>query len=184
MIISILGPPGSGKGTVAKELSKKLRIPTIRTGELLRKEIAKQTPLGKRIHHAISKGNLAPGKLTFSLVKKHIDKVGKKGYILDGLPRDQSDMKFLHHFLRKSKKKIDKVIFINASTKVCEQRIKKRLNSQKREDDSQKAMHHRFKVYHKQTMPVIREYKKRKLLCVINGNKSKKKVIKEALSLF
>ena len=40
MIISILGPPGSGKGTVAKELSKKLRIPTIRTGELLRKEIA------------------------------------------------------------------------------------------------------------------------------------------------
>ena len=182
MIIIILGPPGSGKGTVAKELSKKLRIPSISPGELLRKEIAKQTPLGKKIHNAISKGNLAPGKLAFEVVRRHIR--NRNNYILDGLPRDRHDMMRLHRFLNKSKKKVSLVIFINTPQKICEQRIRKRGKLEKREDDSEKSMHHRFSVYHKQTLPVIREYRKRKLLRVINGNQSKSKVIKEALSLF
>jgi adenylate kinase len=85
VILAFLGPPGSGKGTQAKLLAEKLKIPHISLGDILREEVRRNTPMGKRIAELIHAGKLAPNELTIELTRKRIEEPDcKTGFILDG----------------------------------------------------------------------------------------------------
>lgn len=167
MKIIILGPTGAGKGTQAKFISKLLKIKHIDLGENFRK-MAKRN---RYINEVINKGRLIPDSIVLKIVEKLTK--NKKNFILDGFPRKLSQAKVF-------KDKIDLVLFL----KISKNEVVKRLKLRKREDDGLKNINERYRIYLKQTIPVVNYYKRKGILVAINGNPSIKKVneeIKEVL---
>lgn len=99
--IVLLGIQGSGKGTQAGLLSKRLRIPIVPVGDLYRKEIAEGTPLGKRAARYVQKGKLAPNALTNEIVRKYLRTIGHaRGVIFDGYPRNSAQARALSRIVK------------------------------------------------------------------------------------
>ena len=102
MIISIIGPSGCGKGTQAKLLSKKLGVPAISTGKLLRSEYEAKTPGGIEAEKYWGEGQWVPADLMIKILTKELDKeVYRKGFVLDGTPRKMGDIPLLEDYLSK-----------------------------------------------------------------------------------
>lgn len=111
MIIIMMGAQGTGKGTVAGIISKNTGIEQLSTGEVFRKNIKEQTPLGIEANKYISKGNLVPDEITIPMVAQYLDSaIAKKGIILDGFPRTMNQAIELDKILEKKGKKVDLVI--------------------------------------------------------------------------
>ena len=86
--VIFLGPPGAGKGTQTARLAAHLGVPKIGTGEMLRTAIARNTPLGQRVHPFMETGNLVPDDLLVALVRERIAEADcDRGFVLDGFPR-------------------------------------------------------------------------------------------------
>ena len=102
MNIVMLGAPGTGKGTAAKMLAKKLNLPHISTGDMFREQIKNETELGKEANEYISKGLLVPDELTIRIVKDRLSQPDtESGVILDGFPRTLEQAKELSKKLAK-----------------------------------------------------------------------------------
>jgi len=129
MNIILLGPPGAGKGTQAKQLAQKLGLPHISTGDLLRDNVSRQTELGKESKKYMEKGALVPDELVSNMLKERLllEPDTKKGFILDGYPRNVSQAENLDEFLRKRTLDIDFVFYLETSEKVIVQRLSGRL---------------------------------------------------------
>lgn len=111
MIIMMLGAQGTGKGTVAGIISKAVGIPQISTGDIFRKNISEETPLGIEANKYISKGQLVPDDITVPMVEDRLTwEDAKYGAILDGFPRTIEQAQKLDEILEKSGKKVDLVI--------------------------------------------------------------------------
>lgn len=128
MKIVLLGPPGAGKGTQAKVLAKELQILHISTGDLLRQNVSAATVLGKQAKDYMDKGMLVPDELVTQMVNKRLQQDDvKKGFILDGYPRNLSQAKALDVMLEEKGEKIDLVVYLDATAKVILQRLSGRL---------------------------------------------------------
>lgn len=111
MIIMMLGAQGTGKGTVAGILSQELGIPQVSTGDIFRKNIAEQTPLGIEANNYISKGDLVPDEITVPMLEDRLNcEDAQKGAILDGFPRTIAQAEKLDEMLNKMGKKVDLVV--------------------------------------------------------------------------
>ncbi|MBQ3041701.1 MAG: nucleoside monophosphate kinase, partial [Clostridia bacterium] len=88
MKLILLGAPGSGKGTMAQKLITNLEIPQISTGDIFRKHLKEETPLGLKVKEIMASGQLVPDEITIEIVKDRLAQDDcKNGYILDGFPR-------------------------------------------------------------------------------------------------
>lgn len=190
MKIILLGPPGSGKGTIAEKLAKDFKFLNISAGVLLREEVKKGTTIGKEIKKYIDKGELAPYKFVVEMVKLEIH--DKKGYILDGFPRSVEQAKIIEDL------NVDLVIYLEISEeKVIERFSGRRIdpNTGKsyhlkfipppkaimgriitRKDDNPKVVKERFRIYHKETAPVVGYYKKKGILKTVDAAPPPKEV--------
>lgn len=205
MKIILLGPPGSGKGTVSERLEKDCGFFHLSAGELLREEVAKKTTIGKEIQSYINKGELAPSKFVVELVKLEVRK--KDNYILDGFPRSLEQAKQIEGL------KVDAVVLMDVSEEVVIERFAGRRICEKsghgyhikylppkkagicdvdgsklvqRADDKPEVIKKRFVVYHKETQPLINYYEKKKLLHRVDASKKPEDVyneVKKALKL-
>ena len=111
MIILMMGAQGTGKGTVAGIISKETGIMQLSTGDVFRKNIKEQTPLGIEANKYIAKGNLVPDDITVPMVVGFLDsEEAKNGIILDGFPRTMEQAQKLDEILEKRGKKVDLVI--------------------------------------------------------------------------
>jgi adenylate kinase len=111
MNIVLFGPPGAGKGTQAKRLTKALGIPQISTGDMMRAERGAGTELGKQFDHYMSQGLLVPDELTLTLLEKRLQQPdASKGAIFDGYPRTVPQAEALDGLLKAQGKKIDMVV--------------------------------------------------------------------------
>lgn len=164
--ILILGPQGSGKGTQAEILSKKLDIPTLSMGQLLRDEIATGSELGKTIDKIIhGKGNLVPDDIALEVLKKRLKKENtSNGYILDGYPRNISQKKTYETFDTPTD-----VLIINVPKDESLSRLLKRAELEGRPDDTKDLILHRLDVYERETLPIIDEYKEQGIVRVADG---------------
>lgn len=160
-VIALLGPPGAGKDTQCILISKKYKTKSISPGEILRKEIKKKTKIGNKIKGLMKHGDLIPDYIVNSIINKEIKK-SKSPLILDGSPRDIIQAKAL--------KNINIVIFLRCTKKEIVERLLKRAKIEHRMDDTKEIIEHRWQVYKKLTEPVIRLYKKKKILKEVNGN--------------
>jgi adenylate kinase len=195
MRIILLGPPGSGKGTVSEKLVRDFSLKHVSAGELLREEVSKKTSLGKEIKKYIEKGDLVPHNFVIEMVKLEVGK--KDNYILDGFPRSVDQAEGIKDL------GIDLVIYLELSEKVVVERISGRRVCEKgthsyhlkyippkvkgkcdvdgsklilRKDDTVKVVKERFRVYTKNTGPLVKFYVKKGLLKRVDGAPSPKKV--------
>ena len=99
MKLILLGAPGSGKGTMAQKLTAALDIPQISTGDIFRKNLKEETPLGLQVKSIMASGALVPDEITIEIVKNRLAEDDcQKGYILDGFPRSIAQAKALDGF--------------------------------------------------------------------------------------
>jgi len=207
VVIIMLGAPGSGKGTQAVQISKKLGVPHISTGDLLRDNIRNGTELGKQAKAYMDKGQLSPDELILDIL---FDRIAKpdcaSGYILDGVPRTTSQAHELEDTLR------GKVRFVVVNLKAADDVVVKRLSGRltckqcnriyqkdtnppkqpgicdvcggelyQRPDDAESVIKERLRVYQQQTKPLEDFYRNQKILLEVDASGKPEDVLAEAL---
>lgn len=198
MNLVLLGPPGAGKGTQAKVLSKNLELPHISTGDMLRDAVNKDTPLGKKAKEYMVKGALVPDELVVDIVKDRLTKDDVKGgFILDGFPRTLEQARMLDATLSRINKKLSMILYFKTSLDTSIARLSGRSVCKKcganfhiknippkkegvcdycqgalyqRKDDEEETVRHRWSVYMNETTPLIDYYKKTGLLEEVSGD--------------
>lgn len=127
MILIMLGAPGTGKGTVAEILSRRLNIPQISSGDIFRKAIAEKTPLGVEVEGYLANGQLVPDELTIRVIEERLGQNDvENGYILDGFPRTEEQAKELNKFLKERGKEVKAAINLTTPEEEIIERISNR----------------------------------------------------------
>ena len=209
--IILIGPPGAGKGTNAKQISSFYSIPHISTGDMFREAIKNQTPLGNLAKTYIDKGLYVPDEVTINLVKERLSCDDcKNGYLLDGFPRTLAQAEALSIIGKELNRPITHVLDIIVSEDVLINRITGRLVCKKcgapyhidnhkpkvegicdlcggelvkRVDDNADTLIERLKQYHMQTEPLINYYKNLNLVYSIDGNQELSAVFNQIKSI-
>ena len=190
--IVIFGAPGAGKGTQAKLLAEKYDFLHISTGELLRQEVAMQTPVGMRAQAIMNRGDLVGDDIVVALlaralqnrstlpnpdaavdpwdVERHGQPHRPEGCIIDGFPRTVQQAQTLEFLFGKLKRKIDCVIAIDVPRDELVRRIHERAAISNRADDTEEVIRHRIEEYDRQTQPVLDYYRVSGMLISVNGS--------------
>ena len=174
MKLILLGAPGAGKGTQAEILCKKLGIPTISTGNILRAAIKDGTPTGMKAKSFIDAGQLVPDEVIIGIVSERLAQADcAGGYILDGVPRTIAQAEALE----RSGIAFDAVVSIEISEdeilrrmggrRVCEANCGGKLIQ--RRDDTPETVRERLRVYHSETEPLAGYYAQRGLLRTVKS---------------
>src|SRR5882724_1734334 len=125
--IILFGPPASGKGTMSELIKKEFKLKHISTGELIRKEIKAQTPLGKKAKKIMAGGNLLTDELVIKILKSALKaNKNKRGILFDGFPRTVDQAKMLYALMNKNKTPLTRIFNIIVDEETCIKRIKKR----------------------------------------------------------
>jgi adenylate kinase len=166
----IVGPPGAGKGTQSARLTETFGIPDIATGDIFRRNIKEQTPLGVQVKAIVDAGDYVPDSLTNELVKNRLEEEdARNGFLLDGYPRTLEQVSYLDELLASKGQALDAVIQLVADQDEVVARLRKRAIEQGRTDDTEEAIRHRQSVYARETSPLIEVYRDRGMLIEVNG---------------
>ena len=172
MNIVIFGPPGAGKGTQSKFIVEKFDLYQLSTGDFLRKEMLRDTEIGKKISSVINSGALVSDQIVSDLIEKIISNSKYQNRIIfDGYPRNLNQAKNLNNLLKKYKQNIDVVLKLSVSLETIKKRISERRTLEKRPDDIDEIAIKRYKTYEISTEPIIEYYKKLNLLKVVDGER-------------
>jgi adenylate kinase len=170
MKVVLLGPPGSGKGTQGHLLSEVYGIPEISTGDILRVAILEGTAFGKEAKSYMDRGALVPDTVIIGIVQERLfEDDARKGFILDGFPRNVTQAEALTRILQENNTPLEHVISIDVPEEELLQRLAGRREIEGRQDDTDEAIHHRLKVYRRETAPLIAYYRQCSLLRPIHG---------------
>ena len=187
MNLIFLGPPGAGKGTIAKMVKERLGIAHISTGDLFREQIKKQTPLGLQVESILASGGLVDDDITNEMVRLRLKEPDvKTGFILDGYPRTIAQANKLDNYVQidtvfnflideaevirrisgrrvcPSTGRIYHIEFNPPKVEGVDDETGERLIQ--REDDKEETVMNRLEVYKKQTFPLIDFYQKKGIL--------------------
>ncbi len=167
----IFGAPGSGKGTQSEKLIDRYGLTHISTGEVLRKEIAAGSDLGKIADSYISKGHLIPDELMVRILAAEVDRLtpSSKGFIFDGFPRTIPQAEELTRLLEKRGQKLHAVIGLEVPDDELTSRLINRGKSSGRADDNPETIKNRLDVYHSTTSPLRDYYIKDGIYKAIHG---------------
>ena len=114
MILIFLGPPGSGKGTQAKLLSERTKLPHISLGDMLREEVRLGTELGNKAKAIMNAGRLVPDEMTIELTQKRIHMEDcKSGFIIDGFPRSAAQAEAFDRMLEEDNLKLSRAVYFH-----------------------------------------------------------------------
>jgi adenylate kinase len=197
MRIVMLGAPGSGKGTQAQRLQKEHGLPQISTGDLLRKAVADKTELGLQAKKVMDAGELVSDDIVLGMIKERIAQPdAKKGFLLDGFPRNTAQADSLDALLGGLELKLDRVVLLDVDFDILMKRLTGRRTCSKtgavlniyfsppaeleacrkaggeliqRADDNEATIRNRLQVYERQTAPLIEYYTKRGLLKTVTA---------------
>jgi adenylate kinase len=156
----IFGPPGSGKGTQAAGLEKELHINHMSTGEILRAEVAKGTPVGKEVGRIIAAGDLVPDELIVDIVRSRLPAAEEgAGVLLDGFPRTVAQARALDAMLSDEGHRVDFVIALDVPENMLVERLLHRAEVEGRIDDTREAIAERMREYQRLTAQVLEHYR-------------------------
>lgn len=198
MIIILLGPPGSGKGTQAKRIQQTHGLVQLSTGDMLRAETNSDTQFGRRVKAIMDSGELVPDETMIEMIDRRITQPDcRKGFILDGFPRTVPQAEALDAMLARRGLELDHVILLDVDEAALVDRLSGRFtcgqcaasyhdryNRPKRDgvcngcggteftrraDDRPEAVRARFEVYRRQTAPILPYYGARGILRRVDG---------------
>jgi adenylate kinase len=200
MFVVLLGGPGAGKGTQAKNLVRELGIPQISTGDLFRENLKNETELGKLARTYMDRGELVPDEVTVEMVRERFSRPDcAHGALLDGFPRTIPQAEGLDALLAEKNKQLLAVPYIKVSPEVLLQRLAGRWTCRQcgamyhavfspsetsglcdkcggelyqRADDAPETQQRRIDIYFEQTAPLINWYQEKSLLVEIDGEGS------------
>jgi adenylate kinase len=209
--VILLGPPGAGKGTQAKELAKRYGVPHLSTGDMLRDNIALDTPLGEQAKPLMARGELVPDSLVLKMVAQRIEEPDcSHGFVFDGFPRTVAQAQYLGQLLREHGFRRPFVIHLVISLgllmkrltgrRVCKvggeiynifdrpPKVAGRCDNDggeliQRPDDSEEVIGQRLQAYEKQTAPLVAYYKRLGLLHAVDAAKSVDEVKQQVFDL-
>lgn len=193
--VVLLGLPGSGKGTQAGRLAAALGVPSVSTGELLRREAEKGTALGHTLHEIMARGQLVSDELVTRVLAAHLcASAFRNGFVLDGYPRTVAQAELLEEWLRKQGWGAPRVVYLDVSSEEVTARLANRVECPTcgatystaedlaarggicekdgaklvhRLDDNAVAIMERFRQYELNTMPLIDHYETRNLVRIM-----------------
>lgn len=167
----LFGPPGSGKGTQSERLVEKYGLVHLSTGNLLREEISRKTPLGLEAKSFMDKGQLVPDEVVIGMVDSYFDKHKEaKGFLFDGFPRTVAQAVALDKLLELKKTEIASVLALEVGEDELVKRLLNRGKTSGRSDDTnEEVIRKRFFVYSNETTPVAEHYKKARKFHPIKG---------------
>jgi adenylate kinase len=175
MRLILLGPPGAGKGTQAKNLIEAYGIPQLSTGDILRSAIKARTPMGLAAKEVMDRGDLVSDQIVNGIVSERLDSEDvKKGFVLDGFPRTIAQAEALDQMLADKGMKLNAVVEITADAETLTQRIINRARESAattgaRADDNEEVVRNRLNVYREQTAPLVAYYRGKGLLRSVDG---------------
>jgi adenylate kinase len=198
--VIFLGPPGAGKGTQAKELAHKFNVPHLSTGDMLRENIAKNTPLGQMAKPIMDRGELVPDSLVLKMVAERIEKPDCwHGFVFDGFPRTVAQAQYLGVLLAQHGYKPPLVIHLAIDPALVLRRLTGRRTCkadgeiyniyerppkvdgicdadggqlEQRPDDREEIVAPRLQAYAKQTAPLVAYYKRLGRLYSVDASQS------------
>jgi adenylate kinase len=205
----LLGAPGAGKGTQAREISKHFSLPQISTGDMLREAVRIQTSLGLAAKAKMEAGQLVPDEVVCGIVEERIGQPDcRGGFILDGFPRTIAQAEFVDRMLQAKGKGNPLVLNINVDQDLLLKRLTGRRTCAvcgeiynvyfspprvggvcdkeggrllQRADDSEAALRQRLVAYEKQTSPLIDYYRRKGVLQEVDGNRGPEPIAKELI---
>jgi adenylate kinase len=197
MRIVLLGAPGSGKGTQAKQLVADRSIPHISTGDMLRAAVAAGTRFGRQAKDNMESGNLVSDDIVLGIISERLGEAdAQQGFILDGFPRTEKQAHDLEELLDNLGTPLDAAVLMDVDFDILMKRLTGRRTCSltgkllnvyfspqeeldactdaggeliQREDDNEETIRHRLDVYRKQTEPLIDFYKKRSSLKIVDA---------------
>jgi len=197
MNIILIGPPGSGKGTQAKLLEDRHNMKQLSSGDMLRAAVSEGSEIGKQAKSYMEAGELVPDDLVVEIVTDQIEKLGDKGFILDGFPRNVHQAEVLDRMLGQRDRTIDRVLVIEVDDDLLVERVAGRYTCAncgegyhdtfkqpekegvcdkcgstefiRRPDDNPDTVRNRLAVYHEQTKPLIDYYKEQGKVRIADG---------------
>lgn len=206
MNIILIGPPGSGKGTQAKILEERHDMKQLSSGDMLRAAVSEGTEIGKKAKSYMEAGELVPDELVVEIVTDQIEKLGDKGFILDGFPRNVHQAEVLDRMLDERDRNIDRVLVIEVSNDLLVERVAGRYTCAncgegyhdtfkqpekdgvcdkcgstefiRRPDDNPDTVRNRLAVYHEQTKPLVAYYEEQGKVRVVDGDQPIEEVTK------
>lgn len=160
MITILFGPPGGGKGTQAAHITERFGLPHVSTGEMLRNEAAKGTPLGNEVAPIMAAGNLVPDELIVRVIESRFAEAdAAHGVLLDGFPRTVPQAQALDEMLHRAGKHVDLVLCLDVPEPVLIERLLGRARDEGRADDNLDTIQTRLDVYKRDTAPVLDYYR-------------------------
>jgi adenylate kinase len=202
--VVLLGPPGAGKGTQAKQIVNKYGLVHLSTGDILRDEVARETDLGKTAKEFMNRGDLVPDQLIIDMIRGRIE-AANSGFLLDGFPRTAAQAEALEEFAT-----IDAVLNIG----LAREEVVRRLTSRRvcrdcgeiynltfnlaegettcakcggelyqRDDDKTDVIANRYDIYENSTSPLIDYYMKQGVLRTLDGSAGSENVFSEIIDI-
>lgn len=190
-----MGPQGSGKGTQAQCVSRTLHIPSFSMGQLLRDEVARQSPIGQQVAPLLNAGELVPASLAVEVLRSRLSASdAQNGFILDGFPRNQEQYDAFQFMVPTH------VVVLELSDAAATERLSRRLTCNQcgqiysmddrqegdacscggrlihRKDDRAEAISRRLEIYHQKTKPIIESYDKQGLVHRVSAQGSVQEV--------
>jgi adenylate kinase len=205
--IVLMGCPGAGKGTQSAKLQQKFDLQHISTGEVLRKEIASGSELGKQIAGIINNGNLVPDEMIASMLENKV-KNTEKGIIFDGFPRTVAQARVLDEMMKRLGRDLTHVVMIDLPegeviNRICSRRQCKKCGAilhvdikaplancpvcegelYTRADDTPQSAKHRLEVYHRDTLPVKNYYLNSGKYLEVKGDQTPEQVFEDIVKV-
>ncbi len=214
MRIVFLGAPGSGKGTQAQRLTADFSMVQISTGDLLREAVKAGTPLGVQARARMDAGELVSDEIVLALIRERLSAPDtRKGFILDGFPRNVAQAEALQPVLAGVGQRLDAVVLLNVDLDILMKRLTGRRTCSatgkllniyfspqseidacvkaggeliQRADDNEQTISNRLRVYREQTEPLVQHYQRAGLLRIVDGEGAMEEVyarLKQSLGL-
>ncbi len=170
MYILLLGAPGSGKGTQGQLLARRLGIPKIATGDILRAAMKNGTPLGQEAKRFYDAGKLVPDTVILDLIRAELAKPeALDGAIFDGFPRTAAQAELVDKNLAQRGQRLTHVLLLDVPEEELVRRLHGRAQQEGRTDDTPDAIRTRLLVYQKETAPLVAHYTERGIVHRVPG---------------
>ncbi|MBW3572942.1 MAG: adenylate kinase [Gemmatimonadetes bacterium] len=182
MDLVLLGAPGAGKGTQGALLARKLHVPKIATGDMLRDAVRQGTELGRRAKQVMDAGQLVSDEIVLGLVRERLASDAAEGAVFDGYPRNVAQAESLDGLLGEMGRRINAVVYLEVDDDAIVRRMTGRRTDPEtgvvyhvehnpppaevadrvvqREDDREATVRHRLEVYRENTAPLVEHYRR------------------------